>query len=112
MESGGDPNAIGDEGLAAGILQIQPICLVDVNRILGVHAFAFHDRMDKKASIEMCRVYLSHYATSNRLGRPPTLEDMARVWNGGPGGHRKQSTNKYWAKVKTEIERQQTEGLQ
>ena len=42
---------------------------------------------------------MARYATEERLGRPVTLEDIARIHNGGPNGYKKQSTIPYWKKV-------------
>ena len=39
-------------------------------------------------------------------GKAPTLEVLARIYNGGPSGWRKKSTEAYWKKVRKEIERQ------
>ena len=43
--------------------------------------------------------YVSHYATSARLGHVPTDEDIARIHHGGPDGWRDNSTLSYWRKV-------------
>ncbi|MDP6249404.1 MAG: hypothetical protein QGH26_01040 [Candidatus Pacebacteria bacterium] len=51
-------------------------------------------------SIAICREYIDYYAIERRIGREPTLQDMARIWNGGPNGYKKPSTKKYWEKVK------------
>ena len=45
----------------------------------------------------MVTIYLRHYGG--------TFEEMARKHNGGPQGHKKECTKKYWEKVKTELER-------
>ena len=47
---------------------------------------------------------MDRYATVERLGRKPTLEDIARIHNGGPNGWKKKSTDAYWAKVKKELD--------
>ena len=102
VESGGDPKAIGDGGKALGILQIWEVVIIDVNRAKGtsyVHADAF----DPVKARAICRAYLSIYCTERRLGRKPTMEDAARIWNGGPNGHKKAATLKYWAKVQREL---------
>lgn len=54
-------------------------------------------------SLEIFRRYMLRYATEERLGRTPTAQDKARIWNGGPNGYLKGSTKKYWNKVKEEI---------
>ena len=97
VESGGDPNAIGDKGLAVGVLQIHPIMVRDVNRILGKDKYSLDDRYDRDKSIQMCKVYLTHY------GKDKTTEQLARIWNGGPRGHLKEATKKYWIKVRREL---------
>lgn len=102
VESGGDNFAIGDNGRAYGCLQIHEICVKDVNRIYGtnyVHEDAFH----REKAIKICELYLSHYASEKRLGRVPTAEDMARIWNGGPMGYKKSATENYWRKVKQKL---------
>jgi hypothetical protein len=47
---------------------------------------------------------MARYATQKRLGRSPTYEDIARIHNGGPSGHKKSATDGYWLKVKKELE--------
>ena len=61
VESGGDPCAIGDGGKAVGILQIHPIMVKDVNRILGEDRYSLADRRDVRKSVEVFCVYCLHY---------------------------------------------------
>jgi hypothetical protein len=98
IESGGDDRAIGDNGIAVGCLQIHPILVEDVNRITGLK-YTLEDRYNRSKSIEMFYYYITHYATKERIGRDPTAMDIARIWNGGGNGYKKQSTIKYWNKV-------------
>ena len=49
--------------------------------------------------------YWDRYATMKRLGRKPTNEDRARIHNGGPKGHTKKATLKYWEKVKKALDK-------
>jgi hypothetical protein len=44
--------------------------------------------------------YADLYTTEERLGREPTEEDFSRNHNGGPNGYKKESTKKFWNKVK------------
>ena len=53
------------------------------------------------------RRYMTRYCTERRLGRKPTDQDRARMWNGGPNGHRKSATLKYWDKVEKAMEEAQ-----
>lgn len=98
VESAGNPRAIGDNGKAYGELQIWSVVVQDVNRRYG-KAYAHRDAFCPTTAREICRLYLAMYCTPKRLGRQPTMEDAARIWNGGPNGHRKPSTFKYWQKV-------------
>ena len=95
VESGGDCQAVGDSGQAIGVLQIHPIMVKEVNRILGKDKYTLQDRYSRAKSIEMANIYLNYYGG--------TTEERARKWNGGPNGHRKKATEKYWAKVKREL---------
>lgn len=94
VESSGRSDAIGDGGLAVGILQIHPIMVRECNRILGREWFTPADRLSVSRSRAMARVYFRHH------GQSWTVEQASRCWNGGPGGHRKKATLKYWEKIK------------
>jgi hypothetical protein len=94
VESSGRTNAVGDGGRAVGCLQIHKIMVDDINRILGRREFFYRDRMDRKKSFIMAGIYLGHY------GKGKTREQQARIWNGGPRGHKKQSTLQYAEKIK------------
>lgn len=102
VESSNNPKAVGDGGNALGLLQVWECIVVDVNAHYGTR-YTHSDAFDPVKAREICRLYLDHYATARRLGRTPTLEDYARIWNGGPNGHKKASTAKYWSKVKAAL---------
>ena len=59
----------------------------------------YEDVDDLGYSLQVFRKYMARYATERRLGRKPTLEDKARIWNGGPNGYKRSATNGYWKKV-------------
>ena len=101
IESGGNPNEIGDNGKAVGILQIHKIVIDDVNRIYGTD-YRYDDRTDVKHSDSICRLYLAYWGDKyeQEMDMKPSLETYARIWNGGPRGWNKKSTIKYWNKVK------------
>ena len=108
VESGGKLNAIGDRNLAAkayGILQIRQPCVDDVNRWNGTQHLAKDMLGDKELSYWVFRRYMAIYATEARLGHQPTFEDMARIWNGGPRGYLKTSTEGYAGKLKIAAEK-------
>ena len=96
VESNFDTMAYNEKENAAGVLQIRPIMVREVNRLLGQDKYTLKDRWSKAKSIEMFNVIRSH--TKN-----PTDQKIARNWNGGWNGHKKQSTLKYWQKVKKQF---------
>ena len=106
VESGGDDQAIGDKHLrnrAYGCLQIrQPVC-DDINRWYGTKLRAEECLGNRDLSIKVCKLYIHRYATAERLGKEPSDEDKARIWNGGPNGYNKASTASYWEKVRATL---------
>jgi len=99
VESRGDPTLVGDKGKAWGVLQVHLVAVQDVNRIYG-SGFTHSQMRDPAVARAVCRMYLAHYATRSRLGRPVTNQDYARIWNGGPDGWKKPVTLSYWYRVK------------
>lgn len=94
VESGMNPDAIGNAG-EKGVLQIQKICVDDINRILTYEEYKYDDRLSIFKSVEMFIIYTFYYAPC-----PDNFEQLARIWNGGPDGYRKESTVEYYNKVK------------
>lgn len=102
VESSGDPDAIGDNGLAYGCLQLHAAYVQDAAQFAGenwTHEDAFNPVLARK----IVRAYMARYATEKRLGREPTYQDIARIHNGGPNGFKKAATDGYWLKVKKEL---------
>ena len=106
VESHGNDQALGDYWLgqphAFGCLQITDHVLADVRRFSG-HWWSRGDCFDRNKATRICRLYLEHYATRERLGHEPTIEDLARIWVGGPEGWRKPATLPYWRRVLREL---------
>jgi len=98
IESGGNDSAIGDGGKAYGCLQIHAGAVADYNRLTG-SSITHADCFDREVSIAVFKAYVGHYATFKRLGRKPTMEDAARIWNGGPNGYKKACTLPYAGKL-------------
>ena len=101
IESGGNVNAVGDNGKAVGPAQIWEITVRDCNLILGKPVFKVGDRISLTKSAQMFQIYTEHYG--KRYGVPVTDEVRAKVWNGGPNGPKKPATQKYWNKVKAKL---------
>lgn len=102
VESGGDRQAFNMKEQAIGVLQIRPIMIDDVNRILGFEKYSHADCWDPTKSIEIAEVYLEHYGTEERLGHKPTLRDMGLLWCAGPDGPNQKRTaamNRYLGRM-------------
>lgn len=59
VESNGQPDAVGDDGQAVGILQIHP-CVIDDLRVAG-YDFTLDDRLDPDRSIAIFNAYQRIY---------------------------------------------------
>ena len=105
VESRGNDSAIGDRHLvgneAVGALQIRPIMVREVNRILKIQGkterFDLKDRFDRQQSIRMFMVWKNYH---HKNSEP---EVIARNWNGGPKGYKVNRTEKYWLKVQKQL---------
>ena len=106
VESRGNDSAVGDRHLvgneAIGALQIRPIMVREVNRILKIKGsdkrFKLADRWDRQKTIEMFLVWKNYHHPEG------DFEKIARNWNGGPKGYKKSRTEKYWIKVQQELD--------
>jgi len=105
VESRGNDSAIGDRHLvgneAVGALQIRPIMVKEVNRILKIQKsnkrFTLKDRFERDKSIEMFYIWKNYH---HKDSEP---EVIARNWNGGPKGFKLNRTVKYWNKVEKQL---------
>ena len=87
-------NNITRNGDNIGILQIRPIMVYEINRILGYKKYKLKDRFDPIKSIEMFKIYTNHHTPDWNL------ELVARRWNGGCNGEYKKKTLSYYLKIK------------
>ncbi len=107
IESGGNDLAKGRHG-ELGALQIKPILVRDVNRIMGT-SYAHQQVTNRETATFIANAYLSHY------GKNLSDESLARLWQGGPKGLRKPSTRAYGRRVMRKLDalenstREQTE---
>lgn len=90
VESKGNPNA--RNGSCCGILQITPICVKQVNILVGRQAYTLKDRFDVKKSKEMFVIIQEHYNKQN------DVERAIRSWKGG-NGYTKKGTERYYREV-------------
>lgn len=106
VESRGQDSAIGDKHLvgneAVGALQIRPIMVREVNRILKIKKsdkrFKLSDRFSREKTVEMFLIWKDYHHPDGGF------ETIARNWNGGPRGYKNPRTEKYWAKVQQELD--------
>jgi hypothetical protein len=104
VESNNSQLAVGDNGKAFGPYQLHAAYVQDAAefaKVEWIHYHAFHDQIAE----DIIRAYMARYATAERIGRPVTAADIARIHNGGPNGYRRDSTLGYWAKVQAELNR-------
>jgi hypothetical protein len=104
VESIGNPHAIGRHG-ELGMLQMTSAYVQDAAEFANKD-WTHEDAIDEVLAIKIFRAYMARYATEERLGRPITLEDVARIHNGGPNGYLKKSTQLYWDKVQWAMKQQ------
>ena len=105
VESRGNDSAIGDRHLigneAVGALQIRPIMVREVNRILKLQKsnkqFTLKDRFERAKSIEMFYIWKNYHHKNS------DAEKIARNWNGGSKGYKLDRTEKYWLKVEKQL---------
>ncbi len=105
VESGCDPDAIGDNGNAIGPYQIWEVYWIDATEHDSSIKGQYSDCINKEYAEKVIFAYWDRYATEERLGHIPTDEDRARIHNGGHDGYKKESTIKYWEKVQKCINR-------
>ena len=96
VETGSEPNggrdSVGDNGASVGPLQIQRACWLD-SRIAG----RYEDCRDYDYACRVALAYFNRYCP--QAVKDHDYETMARIWNGGPRGHKKSATLGYWRKV-------------
>jgi len=104
VESRGKNDAVGDTHLkhpSIGVLQIRPIMIREVNRILKkqgkLQHFKLGDRFSEQKSISIFNVWKDYHHPED------SFEKIARCWNGGPRGYKNTRTLKYWVKVKKQL---------
>ena len=96
VESGGDTLAYNSKEDAVGCLQIRPIMVREVNRLVGKDSFTLSDRWSKVKSIQMFNILRSHL-------KGATDEEIARTWNGGYNGKNNPKTLGYWKKIRNNL---------
>lgn len=74
IESEDNPNAVGNND-DVGVLQITPILLEEVNRLLGDEVYTLEDRYDREKSIEMFNIVQKHHNPKRNIHL------ALKIWN-------------------------------
>ena len=98
VESDHNPKAVGDGGKAIGMFQIHRVYWQDAVQHDPSIGGRYEDCYDPAYARRIVIAYMDRYAPANASD-----ETLARIHNGGPRGHKKAATNKYWNKVKKEM---------
>lgn len=105
VESRGNDSCYNKREEAVGCLQIRPIMVREVNRILNIQKsdleYTLEDRWSREKSIEMFHI-VNGYHNKNS-----TYEEIARAWNGGPNWAEKSLTKRYWKRVQKQLKKQE-----
>jgi len=106
VESNGKEDCIGDKHLiipSVGVLQIRPIMVREVNRILKRlgedKRYKNKDRYSREKSVEMFTIWRDYHHQND------SDEVIARCWNGGPKGYKRKATLYYWEKVQKALKK-------
>lgn len=75
VESGGKENAIGDSGKAVGVLQIHPVYVAEVNKILGYPKYKLAHRYNRAKSIEMFDILQGKHNPAKDIGKAIKLHN-------------------------------------
>jgi hypothetical protein len=98
VESRGNAKAVGDNGRAIGPFQIWRSYWQDAVEHDKNIGGRYEDCFDKEYAKRIVLAYWDRYAPNNA-----TDQQLARIHNGGPKGHRNPKTLEYWTKVKREL---------
>lgn len=98
LESGGDDSATNAADGAVGRYQIRAGYLADGNAAAGT-SYTLEEMRDPDKAARIVGAYLGRYgaAFARRAGRPATVEELARIHNGGPRGAERSATAAYGA---------------
>ena len=106
VESSGKEDCVGDKHLiipSIGVLQIRPIMVREINRILKIQGkdkrYKNKDRYSRVKSIEMFIIWRDYHHKDD------SDEVISRCWNGGPKGYKRKKTLHYWDKVQKALKK-------
>lgn len=95
VESNGNDSAVGDNGKAIGGYQIWEVYWRDAVEYDPSIGGKYSDCKTRAYAERVVVAYINRYAPEGA-----NYETLVRIHNGGPKGHKKTDTIKYWNKVK------------
>jgi len=98
VESNRGKITVGDDGKAIGPYQIWREYWHDAVEFDKTIGGKYEDCMNKAYAEKIVRAYWKRYAPKGA-----TIEQLARIHNGGPKGHTRTATLKYWNKIVKEM---------
>ena len=101
VESNNNDKAVGDGGRAIGRYQIWRVYWYDATEHCPEIGGTYQDVTSKDYAERIIASYLHRYA-KEAIERND-FEKLSRIHNGGPSGHKRRATEKYWAKVKSHL---------
>lgn len=101
VESGGDDSAVGDGGKAIGAYQIWRVYWQDAVEWAPALEGTWADCYGREHAERVVVAYWHRYC--RQALKDKNLEQLARVHNGGPKGHKKRATLPYWVKVSAQL---------
>ena len=104
VESSGRDDAVGDKGNAIGCLQIWKVYWIDATERSNIGG-SYRDCFKRDYAIQVFDAYMKRYAKEAWTDPEKfDAEKVARIHNGGPRGHKKAATKKYWKKVQKQLD--------
>lgn len=101
IETGANDSLSGENGMGRGRYGIYEVCVLGsgLNALLGYTHEDMHDK-DKADKVFWAMMGIFNYLYWQKNGAPPSYEDLARMWSGGPMGYEKEATLRYLEKFK------------
>jgi len=94
-----ESNAVGDDGDSLGAFRIKLsfwTVAVTYDPSLTENGETHQDVTNETYARMVITAYMNLYATVSRIGRVPKVEDVVRIFRGGPDGWKDESTTAYW----------------
>lgn len=80
VESHGNPNAINSSSGASGIMQLMPIYVKEVNRILGEDVYTLEDRFNPVKTLEMFCILQDYHNPDQNVDKAIALHNKGKAY--------------------------------